>query len=69
MASSSFSVRTGDVPAGESGAIGGGSESIGEADWGRLEGRSNWAIAWRLGFVFKRTDAEPRLVREIADSE
>lgn len=44
MASSSCSVRTGDFPAGETAAIGGESESVEEeveADWGRVEGKSN----------------------------
>jgi len=65
MASSSCSLRTGGFPARERAEIGGESETVGEGvevDWGRLEGRSNWAIAWRLGFIFKRTgDARLRV--------
>lgn len=40
MASSSCSLRIDDVPAGETGKIGG------EAGEERLEGRGNWAISW-----------------------
>jgi hypothetical protein len=66
MTSSSCSLRTGDFPAGETAAIGEESESVGEgveADWGKLEGKSIWAIAWRFGFVFIRTGPHARLLR------
>lgn len=55
MATSSCSLRTGDFPEGE--AVGVWEETDweeAEVDWGRLEGKGNWAIAWGIGLVFKR---------------